>query len=100
MVEILSVLSSTRSTEMDEEFGNQEVVYLTLGHTSPASGNRFYVRISGDDAHVDWHEGDKVMVELSLCAYKHQGHWHMSHHGNSLRFVEVMINKDCEEYAG
>lgn len=95
MVEILSVLSaSNKVAVLDKEFGNHEVRYLTLGDINPASDNRYYVSLSGENADIEWQPGDRIMVELSLTAYKTQGQWHVCHCPDSINFIEINTLKD------
>ena len=95
MATILQVLSSSdKVTVQDEVFGDHDVRYLTLGNSNPASGNRYYVSLSGQDAQIDWQAGDRVMVELSLVAYKHQGQWHISHPSDALKLIEIGYLED------
>jgi hypothetical protein len=90
MATILQVLSSSdKVTVQDEVFGNHDERYLTLGNTNPASENRFYVSLSGQDAQRDWQAGDRIMVELGFLAYKHQGQWHISHPSDALKLIEI-----------
>ncbi len=90
MATVLKVLSASgQATIQDDLFGNQDVRYLTLGDKNPASGNRYHISITGKDAEIEWHEGDSIMVELSLCAYKTHEQWHMSHRSDSINFVEI-----------
>lgn len=92
MATILQVLSSSdKVTVQDEVFGDHDVRYLTLGNSNPASGNRYYVSLSGQDAQIDWQAGDRVMVEFSLCAYKHGNQWHMVKCPDSIHFMEIGI---------
>ena len=95
MASIFNVLSvSDKVAVQDDYLGDHEARYLTLGDRNPASGNRYYVSLTGQDAQIDWQVGDRIMVELPFVAYKHQGQWHMSHRSDSLRFVEMdNINK-------
>lgn len=52
---------------------NQTVCYLTLGDMNSQSGNRYFVRLMGKGAEIDWQAGDRLMLNLSLSAYKTQG---------------------------
>ena len=95
MATILNIRSSSDIvTIQDEVFGNHDARYLTLGNTNPASRNRFYVSLSGRDVGIDWQAGDRVMVELSLTAYKHQGQWHICHPSDALELIEIGYLKD------
>ena len=90
MVSVFKVLSASGKATLDEEnltkmFAN----YLTLGDKSPASGNRYYVRLTGDVAKVDWQEGDRIMAELSILAYNHHNQWHSCHHTDSIELIEI-----------
>jgi hypothetical protein len=90
MLNIYNVLSSSgRTTIQDDNYDYHDVRYLTLGDANPASGNRYYVSLSGQDAGIDWQAGDRVMVEISLVAYKHQGQWHIGHSSDSLKLIEI-----------
>ena len=95
MVEILSVLSaSDKVAVLDKEFGNHDVRYLTLGERNPASGNRYYVSLSGENADIEWQPGDRIMVELSLTAYKTHGKWHVCHFPDAINLIEIDTTKD------
>ena len=99
MATVLKVLSASgQATIQDDYFGDHEARYLTLGNRNPASGNRYYVSLTGQDAQRDWQVGDLIMVELSFIAFKHQGQWHMSHRSDSLSFVEMdNVNNNCKK---
>ena len=99
MATILEVLSASgKTTVQDDLFGNHDVRYLTLGNINPASGNRYYISLSGKDAGIDWQEGDRIMVDLIFCAYKTQGQWHMSQRSDSIMLVEIEnINVNVKE---
>lgn len=94
MATILQVLYPSDKVTIQDEFGNHDARYLTLGNTNPASGNRFYVSLSGRDVGIDWQAGDRVMVELSLTAYKHQGQWHICHPSDALELIEISSIQD------
>lgn len=95
MVTILQVLSAgAKNTIQDEVYGNHDERQLTLGDTNPASDNRYHVSLSGKNADIEWQPGDRVMVELSLTAYKTQGQWHTSHCPESINFIEINTLKD------
>lgn len=95
MATILELLSSSdKVTIQDEVFGNHDERYLTLGNRNSASENRYYVSLTGQDAGIDWQAGDRIMVELSLTAYKHQGQWHISHPSDALDLIEISNLKD------
>ena len=95
MADIYIVKSVTeKQTLQDDISGNQVVRYLTLGDKNPASGNRYYVCLSGKNADIEWQPGDRIMVELSLTAYKTQGQWHTSHCPDSINFIEINTLKD------
>ena len=99
MANILQVLSvSDQVTVQDEVFGNHDERYLTLGNRNSASENRYYVSLSGQDAEIDWHAGDRVMVELSLVAYKHQGQWHISHPSDAMKLIEIGKLEDISKF--
>ena len=94
MTAILQVLSASGKTTIKDEYGNHDVLYLTLGDKNPASGNRYYVCLSGKDVDIQWEKGDRIMVELSFLAFKQHGQWHTSHCSDSISFVEMdNINK-------
>jgi len=95
MANILQVLSSSdKITIQDEVFGNHDERYLTLGCCNPESGNQFYISLSGQDAGIDWQAGDRIMVDVSLLAYKHQGHWHVGHSSDALTLIEINTIQD------
>lgn len=90
MTSIIEVVSSSgKTTRQDDILGNQDVCFLTLTDKGGQSENRYYVSLSGQDAQIDWQAGDRVMVELSLVAYKHQGQWHISHSSDALKLIEI-----------
>jgi len=98
MATILQVMSvSGKTTVMDKVFENHDVRYLTLGNQNPASGNRYYVSLTGPDAEVDWQEGDSVMVELGFFAYKNKGQWHISHCSDAMNLIEIDSNVNNDE---
>ena len=93
MATILRIESaSDKITQQDDVYRNRDVRYLTLVHKNPGSGNRYYVRLSGEDADIEWQEGDAVMVELGFCAYKTGGQWHMSHRNDAMELIEIDTN--------
>lgn len=69
--------------------GGMTICYLTLGDINSLSGNRYHFRLSGKEAAIDWHEGDRLMLNLSLCAYKTQGQWCLNTCDDSLKLVEI-----------
>ena len=90
MTSILEVVSSSgKTTRKDDILGNQEVRFLTLTDWGGQSDNRYYVSLSGENAQIDWQEGDRIMVELGFLAYKHQGQWHISHPSDALKLIEI-----------
>ena len=90
MTSILEVVSSSgKTTRQDDILGNQEVRFLTLTDWGGQSDNRYYVSLSGENAQIDWQEGDRIMVELGFLAYKHQGQWHISHPSDALKLIEI-----------
>lgn len=91
MATILKVLSVSGNTTILDNVCNHDVKYFTLGDQNPASGNRYYVCLSGKAADIDWQVGDCIMVELSLLAYKSQGQWQINHCGDSINLVEIGI---------
>lgn len=95
MASILQVLSASGKTTVQDEYGNHDVRYLTLGDKKPVSGNRYYVSLSGKDADVELKEGDRIMLELCFCAYKINGRWHMSNNRNCIKFIEM---GNCNDY--
>ena len=79
----------------DDLYENRSECYLTLSDKNDKSDNRYYVRLILDNAEVDWHVGDCLMVEISLCAYRNNGLWHMSKYSDSIEWVETFnINKN------
>lgn len=95
MTSVLEVVSSSGKTpRQDDILGNQEGCFLTLTDKGGQSDNRYYVSLSGQDAQIDWQEGDRIMVELSLVAYKHQGEWHISHPSDALKLIEISSIQD------
>ena len=69
--------------------GKLDVRYLTLSDNNKNSENRYYVSLTGKDADIEWHEGDRIMVELSFLAYKQSGQWHMSNRSDAIDLIEV-----------
>jgi hypothetical protein len=99
MATIFNVLSVSAPVAIQDDYlGDHDECFLTLGDRNPASGNRYYVSLTGQDAQRDWQVGDLIMVELSFIAFKHQGQWHMSHRSDSLSFVEMdNVNNNCKK---
>jgi hypothetical protein len=94
MEKLFKVISSSdKTTIKDEVYGIHDVRYLTLTDVNPKSENRYYVQI-GADNDIEWQPGDRIMVELSLTAYKTQGQWHTSHCPDSINFIEINTLKD------
>ena len=92
MTSILEVLSASgKTTIQDDILGNHEVLFLTLTDRCGNSDNRYYVCLEGEKAQIDWQAGDRIMVELSLCAYKHGNQWHMAKLSDSIQLVEIGI---------
>lgn len=73
----------------DEQFENRSECYLTLSDKNDKSDNRYYVRLILDNAVVDWHVGDCLTVEISLCAYRNNGLWHMSKYSDLIELIEI-----------
>lgn len=95
MATILQLLSSSGKAAIQDDInGNHDVRYLTLGDTNPASGNRYYVSLTGPDAVIDWQVGDSVMVELGFFAYKNKGQWHVSHRSDAMNLIEINTIKE------
>ena len=89
MAEIFVVKSSTEKQMLNDKlFGNQVVRYVTLTDKNPASENRYYVSLTGQNAEIEWHEGDKIMLELCFVAYKSNGHWYMGNSSDAIELVE------------
>ena len=65
------------------------ICYLTLGDINSQSDNRYIVRLIGREAAIDWHEGDRLMLNLSLCGYKTHGQWHLNTCDYTLSLVEI-----------
>lgn len=92
MTSILEIVSSSgKTTIQDDILGNQEVCFITLTDKGGQSDNRYHVRLEGENAQIDWQAGDRVMVEFSLCAYKHGNQWHMAKCPDSIHFMEIGI---------
>ena len=90
MATIFKVLSSSvKGTIQDNIYGNCDERFLTLGNINPTSGNRYHFSLTGEGASIDWKEGDSIMVELKMCAYKTNGQWHINHHSDTLKFIEI-----------
>ena len=95
MVTIFRVLSAgAKNTIQDDVYGNHDERQLILGDTNPASGNRYYVSLTGPDAVIDWQVGDSVMVELGFFAYKNKGQWHVSHRSDAMNLIEINTIKE------
>lgn len=73
----------------DDLYENRSECYLTLTDKNDKSDNRYYVRLILDNAVVDWHVGDCLTVEISLCAYRNNGLWHMSKCSDSIELIEI-----------
>ena len=73
----------------DEQFENRSECYLTLSDKNDKSDNRYYVRLILDNAVVDWHVGDCLTAEISLCAYRNNGLWHMSKYSDLIELIEI-----------
>ena len=73
----------------DEQFENRSECYLTLSDKNDKSDNRYYVRLILDNAVVDWHVGDCLTVEISLCAYRNNALWHMSKYSDLIELIEI-----------
>ena len=69
--------------------GGMTICYLTLGYINSQSDNRYIISLSGQEAAIDWHEGDRLMLNLSLCAYKTQDQWHLNTCADSLKLIEI-----------
>lgn len=80
MSEIFQVLDTNRS---------KDVCFMTLTDCNYNSENRYYVSLVGNAARVDWKRGDRIMVDMSLCAYKNKGIWHGCHPSNTLKLIEI-----------
>ena len=94
MLDFLEVETASGKTTVQDEFeGSMEVNFLTLKYPNANSDVRFHVSVYGQDADVDWQNGDKLMIELRCPAYKHHNQWHVSHQADSIRFLEFCINK-------
>jgi len=97
-MKILRILaSSDQQKSRDALRGVQAEQWLTLTDADPDSDNRYYIRLSGDAAETDWQAGDKLMVELSLYAYKHAGHWQMSSQHDSIELIEISCNSGINQ---
>lgn len=90
MADLLKVLAvSGNTTQQEEKSDYHDVRYLTLTDIGGQSENRYYVSLAAQDANVDWHEGDYIMVELAFLAYKNRGQWRMSHHSDAMKVIEI-----------
>ena len=100
MRDILVVLSaSEKTTKPNEKFENER--FLTLTDCYGNSANRYYVRLTGKPAEVDWQEGDRIMVDMHLHAYKNHGLWLPCHDSNALKLIDIgQIIEDYEERKG
>ena len=83
--------------QVTEAKGSQEVRFLTLTDCSGNSENRYYVCLTGLDARVDWQEGDRIMMELSACAYYHRGQWYSCHRSDAVKLIEIGNSKDSKK---
>ena len=97
MRDILVVLSASgKTTKPGEKF--EEECFLTLTDCYGDSANRYYVRLTGKPAEVDWQEGDRLMVDMHLHAYKHHGLWLPCHDSDAMKLIEIgQIKDDYEE---
>lgn len=73
----------------DDLYENRSECYLTLTDKNDKSDNRYYARLILDNAVVDWHVGDCLTVEISLCTYKNNGLWHMSKCSDLIVLIEI-----------
>ena len=87
MLKTLTILDVKKP---DDLYENRSESYLTLSEKNDKSDNRYYVRLILDNAVVDWHVGDCLTVEISLCAYRNNGLWHMSKCSDSIEWVETI----------
>lgn len=94
MITRLNVLSASKITIQDNLFKKHAVRYLTLSEKTLTSENRYHVSLTGKDAEIDWQLGDEILLEMNLLAIKTQGQWHMSHHSDEIKFIEVTNNYD------
>ena len=90
MADLLKVLAASgKTTQQGVKFDNHDVCYLTLTDIGGQSDNRYYVSLTGQDAIVNWQEGDYVMVELAFKAYKNQGQWFMSRRSDAMKVIDI-----------
>ena len=87
MLDVFDVKASKKVKLVGQ--GGMTICYLTLGDINSQSDNRYIIRLTGKKAAIDWHEGDRLMLNFSLCAYKTQGQWHLNNCDDSLKLVEI-----------
>ena len=83
----MKVLAAKDNTCVQES--GKDVCYLTLGDKNPASGNRYYISINGEDALSDWKNADMVELEIVLHAYRIEGQWHQALNAHSVNLIEI-----------
>ena len=89
-MEIFEIKAKSKaSRRLDGELGQQEVCYLTLADVNLQSENRYYVSLCGKEAGVEWREGDKLILNISLVAYKAIGQWHLNTFDDTLKLVDI-----------
>ena len=91
MLDVFGVKASKKVKLVGQ--GGMTICYLTLGYINSQSDNRYIISLSGKEAAIDWHEGDRLMLNLSLCAYKTQDQWHLNTCDDSLKLLEIQVNK-------
>lgn len=90
LAEIYFVKSASEKMTLDDEMGGKQAVrYLTATDRNAGSENLYYFSLTGEDAEIEWQEGDSLMLELRFCAYKTNGQWHMSHCLGSIKLIEI-----------
>ena len=87
MLDVFDVKASKKVKLVGQ--GGMTIRYLTLGYINSQSDNRYIISLSGKEAAIDWHEGDRIMLNLSLCAYKTQGQWRLNTCADSLKLIEI-----------
>ena len=90
MAQLFIVKSASEIMTLEDEMGEKLYVrYLTLTDNNKKSENLYYFSVRGKDAEIEWHQGDRIMVELRFVAYQQGGQWHMGNRSASVDLIEV-----------
>jgi len=86
---VLFVEKACKKAKFYDSQDSRTVCYLTLGDVNSQSDNRYYVRLIGKEAEIDWQKGDRLMLNLSLSAYKTQGQWQFNDSKDTINLIEI-----------